>query len=106
MVLKQIRFEKKTEKTISSIKDLKEALEKIRAVGFAINDEELVTGLFTIAVPLLNHTGVAVASMNISFLLLRISREEAMQSFCPMLLRAGMEISAMMGYHSDDIPSV
>jgi IclR family pca regulon transcriptional regulator len=104
IVLKQIRFEKKTEKTISSIKALKEALKEIRAVGFAINDEELATGLFTIAVPLLNHTRVAIAAMNISFLLSRLSREEAMKNFCPMLLRAGMEISAMMGYHPEEAP--
>ena len=98
VVLKQIRFEKKTEKTISSIRALKEALRKIREAGFALNEEELETGLFAIAVPLLNHTGVAVAALNISFLLTRHSREDAMRNFCPLMLRKGREISAMMGF--------
>jgi PcaR/PcaU/PobR family beta-ketoadipate pathway transcriptional regulator len=101
-VLKQIRLEKKTEKTITSIAALKSELSKVREKGFALNDEELETGLFAIAVPLLNHAGVAVAAMNISFPLMRHSREEAMKVFCPMILDAGREISAMMGFHLDD----
>jgi IclR family pca regulon transcriptional regulator len=91
VVLKQIRFERKTEKTLASIKALKEELKKIRA-----------TGLFAIAVPLLNHTGVAVAGLNISFLLARHSQEEAMQNFLPLMLKAGREISAMMGFRSQE----
>lgn len=98
VVLKQIRFERKTEKTLASIKALKEELKKIRAAGFAVNNEELATGLFAIAVPLLNHTGVAVAGLNISFLLARHSQDEAMQNFRPLMLKAGREISAMMGF--------
>jgi DNA-binding IclR family transcriptional regulator len=47
---------------------------------------------------LLNHTGVAVAGLNISFLLARHSRAEAMRNFRPLMLKAGKEISAMMGF--------
>ena len=65
-ILKQTRFDKKTEKTIVSIKALKAELREIRSRGFALNDEELATGLFAIATPLRNHTGEAVAAMNIS----------------------------------------
>jgi DNA-binding IclR family transcriptional regulator len=102
VVLKQIRFERKTDKTVASVKALKEELKKIRAAGFAVNNEELATGLFAIAVPLLNHTGVAIAGLNISFLLARHPREEAMQNFRPLMLKAGKEISAMMGFrHSN-----
>jgi DNA-binding IclR family transcriptional regulator len=97
-VLQQIRFERKTEKTLASIRALKKEMKEIRAAGFAVNNEELATGLFAIAVPLLNHTGVAVAGLNISFLLARHSREEAMQNFRPLMLKAGREISAMMGF--------
>jgi IclR family transcriptional regulator, pca regulon regulatory protein len=97
-VVKQIRFEKKTDKTIASVRAFKEELKKIRAAGFAVNNEELATGLFAIAVPLLNHTGAAVAGLNISFLLARHSREEAAHNFVPMIMKAGREISAMMGF--------
>lgn len=101
-ILKQIRLEKKTEKTITSIAALRRELRKIRKKGFALNDEELETGLFAIAVPLRNHAGAAVAAMNLSFPLMRHSREEAMEVFCPMILDAGKKISAMIGFHSDD----
>jgi PcaR/PcaU/PobR family beta-ketoadipate pathway transcriptional regulator len=102
VVLRQIHFEKMTERTITSIKDLKQELKNIREQGFAVNDEELETGLFAIAAPLINHTGVAVAAMNISFPLMRHSREDAMATFRPMILNASREISAMMGYRFDN----
>jgi IclR family pca regulon transcriptional regulator len=102
-VLKQIRFERKTDKTLASIRALNEELKKIRAAGYAVNNEELATGLFAVAVPLLNHTGVAVAGLNISFLLARHSRTEAMQNFRPLMLKAGREISAMMGFREPSL---
>ena len=68
-VLQQIRFERKTEKTLASVRALKKEMEEIRAAGFAVNNEELAAGLFAIAVTLLNRAGAAVACLNISFLL-------------------------------------
>jgi len=97
-VLQQIRFERKTEKTLASVRALKKEMEEIRAAGFAVNNEELAAGLFAIAVPLLNRAGAAVAGLNISFLLARHSRMEAMKNFRPLMLKAGKEISALMGF--------
>jgi len=96
--LRQIRFERKTEKTISSTKALKEELKEIRKKGFALNNEELEKGLFAIAAPLRNHAGVAVAAMNISFPLMRHSKEEAMKVFCPLVLDACRKVSFSLGF--------
>jgi DNA-binding IclR family transcriptional regulator len=97
-ILKQIRFEKKTEKTITSIDALKDELGEIHRKGFALNNEELESGLFAIAAPLRNYTGVAVASMNISFPLMRHSKQEAMKNFCPLILEACRKISYSLGF--------
>lgn len=97
-ILKKIHFERKTEKTILSIKALKTELKKIREKGFALNDEELEPGLFAISTPLRNHTGIAVAAMNIAFPLMRHSKEKALKVFCPLLLKACREISSIMGF--------
>ena len=97
-ILKQVRFERKTEKTITSIEALKDELGEIRKKGFALNNEELEKGLFAIAAPLRNHTGFAVASMNIAVLLMRHSKQEAMKNFCPLLLDACRKISHSLGF--------
>lgn len=98
-ILRQTRLEKKTEKTITSLAALRRELRLIRRQGYALNDEELEMGLFAIAVPLLNHDGVAVAALNVSFPLMRHSRREAMEVFRPMILEAGSKISALIGFH-------
>ncbi|MBI5605007.1 MAG: IclR family transcriptional regulator [Deltaproteobacteria bacterium] len=97
-ILEQIHFEKKTGKTIASIRTLEEELRGIRQRGFAVNDEELEAGLFAIAAPLRNQAGVAVAAMNISFPLIRHSRQEALKTFCPLLLEACRNISSLLGF--------
>jgi DNA-binding IclR family transcriptional regulator len=97
-ILRQTRFEMKTEKTISSIKALKAELQEIRLKGFALNNEELATGLFAIAAPLRNHTGEAVAAMNISFPLIRHSKQEAMKTFLPLVVGACRKISHSLGF--------
>jgi len=104
LVLKKIRFEKKTETSIATVAALKKELKKVRKVGFAVNDEELEKGLFAIAAPLIDHTGTAVAAINISFPLMRHSREEAMRTFRPMIVNASREISDLMGYRRNDVP--
>jgi DNA-binding IclR family transcriptional regulator len=97
-IVRQIRFERKTEKSIPSIKALKEELKEIRKKGFALNNEELEKGLFAIAAPLRNHAGTAVAAMNISFPLMRHSKEEAMKVFCPLVLEACRKVSFSLGF--------
>ena len=96
--MRQIHFHRKTEKTIASIKALKEELKEIRQKGFALNNEELEKGLFAIAAPLRNHAGVAVAAMNISFPLMRHSKEKAMKAFCPLVLEACRKVSLSLGF--------
>ncbi len=97
-ILKQIHFERKTEKTIASIRVLKEELRSIHEKGFALNNEELEAGLFAIAAPLRNQAGVAVAAMNISFPLIRHSKQEALKIFCPLLLEVCKNISSLLGF--------
>jgi len=96
--LRQVRFERKTSRTITSIKAFKQELRAIRRRGFALNNEELETGLFAIAAPLRNHVGAAVAALNISFPLMRHSKQEAIKNFCPLILEACRKISLSLGF--------
>ena len=100
-ILSQIHFEKRTEKTIVSPKSLREELKKVRARGFAINDQELEKGLYAVAAPILNHNGEAIAAMNISFPSVRHPREESIIVFSKMVLKACAEISSSLGFVQD-----
>ncbi len=97
-ILAQLQFEKKTDKTITSLKAFRRELREIRLKGFALNNEELEKGLFGIAAPLRNYTGAAVAAMNVSFPLIRHSRQEAIGKFSPVIRAACRDISASLGF--------
>jgi|HubBroStandDraft_6_1064221.scaffolds.fasta_scaffold108307_3 DNA-binding IclR family transcriptional regulator len=54
-----------TSKTILSLAALKADLTRVRANGFALNDEEQVFGLRAIAVPVIDPIGAVVASVSV-----------------------------------------
>ena len=54
-----------TEKTIRTVAQLEEELEKVRRLGYALDDEEREAGLTCVAAPILRN-GVAVAAVSIS----------------------------------------
>ncbi len=97
-ILNQLQFEKKTAKTITSVSSFKQELEEIRRRGFALNNEELEKGLFAVAAPVRNYSGAAVAALNVSFPLVRHSKKEAMEKFCPMVLDSCRKISLYFGF--------
>jgi len=100
-ILRQIRFDRKTKGTITSIEALKRELEEIRRKGYAVNNEELEKGLFAIAAPVRNHAGTAVAALNISFPLMRHSKQEALRIFVPLIMGACRKISLSLGFQPD-----
>ena len=65
------RFGKKplarmTQNTITSVGALVKELARIRASGFAIDNEEYTPGLFCLAVPIYDHAGQAVVAISTS----------------------------------------
>jgi IclR family transcriptional regulator, acetate operon repressor len=55
-----------TDKTLTTPKDLKAALEEVRARGYAIDDEEHEVGLRCVAAPVLDEHGAPLAGISIS----------------------------------------
>lgn len=53
-------------KTITAREQLTTALREVARTGLAVNDEELASGLRSLAVPVRDHTGSAVAAVGIS----------------------------------------
>ncbi|MEM4406643.1 MAG: IclR family transcriptional regulator [Candidatus Methanomethylicaceae archaeon] len=102
-VLEKLILEKKTPNTITSRDHLFRELEEIRRKGFAVNNEELEIGLFAIAGPVRDYTGKAVAAINVSFPLARHTKEEALRTFCPMILETCRNVSFLLGFREGGI---
>lgn len=74
-----------TPKTTTSQEQLLQIVERTRATGFALADEELELGLRSIAVPVRNRMNRVVAAMNIGVHASRVSTEEMIARFLPVL---------------------
>lgn len=95
-----IQLERYTSKTLPSLDALKAALERIRAVGYAADNEEYSIGVRCIAVPIRDHTGAVVAAMSVSAPTIRFDRDARRQAI-DLLLPASRDLSRELGYDMD-----
>jgi IclR family pca regulon transcriptional regulator len=85
-----------TERTIISEQKLRDILFEVRQRGFAVVEEEMETGLRSIAVPVRGASGATVAALSIGAQVGRISRDEIEDFFLPPLLNASNEICLLL----------
>lgn len=88
--------------SIISKKALRTELEHVLDEGMAVNDEELVLGLISIAAPLRTESREVVAAINLAAHTSMISLEEMVDRLSPHLLATADNISARLGYRRDD----
>jgi IclR family pca regulon transcriptional regulator len=82
--LKRVTLRKLTPHTITTKKALREELDRVRAQGFAMVDQELEQGLRSAAVPLVDAEA-QVAALNISVHAGRTSMEQLRTDFLPQV---------------------
>jgi IclR family pca regulon transcriptional regulator len=82
-----------TETTVGSLAELIEKLEVVREVGWALVDQELEIGIRSMAAPLRDATGVAVAAVNVSTHAGRTDIDEIHRTFLPRLLATAAQIN-------------
>ncbi len=90
-------FPARAPRTITRLDRLLTELEEVRRKGYATNDQELASGLRSVAAPVRNGWGQIVAAVNISVPGVRVSRSELESRLAPMLTRTAREISAALG---------
>ena len=95
-VLPIIEFTRYTEKTITSLEKLRQALTTVRREGYAIIDQELELGLRSMAVPLTSSAGRVVAAINVESHEQRVSLQDMQTRFLPYLRAAGQELGLML----------
>ena len=98
-MLRRIRFERFTHRTIATPEALRTEIEKTRRRGYAVDDEEFEEGLRCIAVPLLDAQRLPVAAVSVSGPSFRVTAQK-LPSIANHLLQCVRGISADMGYSS------
>jgi IclR family transcriptional regulator, pca regulon regulatory protein len=97
-LIAQIKLTKRAPNTITSKKALREQLDKIRAGGFAVGDQELAAEVYSIAAPVRNEAREVVAAVDLAAHGSTISLEEFVAALRPDLVAAAGRISAGLGY--------
>ena len=94
--LNTIAPEQLTEYTIIDKARLTLEIDRARAQGYAVVDQELELGLRTISVPLRNFRGEVVAAMNVSLHAVRIQVGEIVERCLPSLLKIQLELGGLL----------
>jgi IclR family transcriptional regulator, pca regulon regulatory protein len=85
-----------TAKTITRIPQLKKAILKVRNEGYAIVDEELETGLRSIAVPISTRSKQVVAAINVGTHVSRVDRATLISRCLPALQEGALALSKIL----------
>jgi DNA-binding IclR family transcriptional regulator len=98
-IIRRIRFERFTHRTIATAEALRTEIEKTRRRGYAVDDEELEEGLRCIAVPVLDAQRNPVAAVSVSGPSFRVTAQK-LPSIANHLLQCVRGISLDMGFVS------
>jgi IclR family transcriptional regulator, pca regulon regulatory protein len=101
-LLSEMKLAKRGPNTITSKKSLRDELEHVREESFAVNDEELASGLHSISAPVRSESREVVAAVNMAAHSSMISLEELVDHLGPHLVSTADRISARLGYRRDD----
>ncbi|MCW8379750.1 IclR family transcriptional regulator [Streptomyces justiciae] len=80
-----------------SLEELRPTLAEIRRRGWAVQDEELAYGLRSVAAPVLDATGAAVAAVNIAVPAMEFPAAQVVRDLRPQVEDACAEISRLLG---------
>jgi len=85
-----------TERTKTDAAELREAIETARLKGYALVDQELETGLRSLAVPIYDRSGRILAALNVGTHAARTRLDEMTTRFLPVLHDASRKITAQL----------
>jgi IclR family transcriptional regulator, pca regulon regulatory protein len=86
--------------TLTTVSELMAELERVRANGFAINDEELANGLRAIAAPVLTRDGTAAAAINLAVHRSMVTIKDLDALLSGRLRTTAATISSKLGYRA------
>jgi IclR family transcriptional regulator, pca regulon regulatory protein len=86
-----------TPKTITTTRQLLAQLAEIRSRGFALNDEETVLGLRSVAATIRGHQGSPMAAVNVAVPSAQCTLEQLVSEVGPRVVEVAEAISAQLG---------
>ena len=86
--------------TITDRAALRAEMERVRATGLAVNNEELAYGLRSIAAPIRARSGEVVAALNLAVHRSMVSMDDLIERYGPTVKRTADVISAEIGHRS------
>jgi len=93
-------FERFTPKTITTAAGLRDELERVRARGFAVDDEEFELGVGCVGAPIFDHEGQPCAAVSVSVPLVRLQQFDV-DDLGRMVAEHAARISADLGHPQD-----
>ena len=100
-ILRRRPLEALTARSITDADALEVELEKIRRLGFAVNDEEAAFGLRSVASAVRDGFGRPVAAINVAAPATQVSLAELEQAIAPLVVHAARLVSTQLGFHDD-----
>ena len=94
--LKRAELKRLTPKTITEKREFTRVIERVRADGYALVDEELEIGLRSIAVPVQSRSGLVIGAMNSGVHAARVSRQQLIANFLPVLRKQAGLLGSML----------
>jgi IclR family KDG regulon transcriptional repressor len=91
------KFEQRTRRTLTSLKDLLFEIANVRKVGIAYDNEEYAPGLCCIAAPVRDFSSRTIAAISLSMMKHRMTAERK-AIFKEALLRTSVELSEKLGF--------
>jgi IclR family acetate operon transcriptional repressor len=95
-LLARLPLEARTPNTLTTERALRPELERIRARGYALDDEENELGVRCVAAPLFDNRGRIAGGISVSSLVYVFSREDA-ERVAPEVIAASAELSRQLG---------
>ena len=94
--LARVEFKRYTERTLVNAEKLRQVLRLVQRNGYCIVDQELESGLRSLAVPIRESSGRAVAALNVGAHAQRVSIQDLQLRFLPQLTAAAQELSLIV----------
>jgi len=99
-LIASVDFAARGPNTILGADALARELERVRAQGFAVNNEELAYGLRSIAGPVLDRDGRSAAGINLAVHSSMVSMDELVAGLSPAVCRTASDVSEHLGYRT------
>ena len=101
-LLDNITYIKHTKNTIVEQSMIMKALDRIKKVGYSIDDEEYVDGLICFGAPIFSYHGRPIAAISIACPKYRYDEKEHLNKYTNMLLETANEISKRLGFKQEN----